>query len=153
MKVNYLADLLRFEFPRDQFALFGSAPLVVRGIKEENKDLDLIVTQGLWDDIVKEYNPPTQIALSGNLVLELTPNIEIFKTWPPFDDTDFLIINADYFDGVRYVKLEHVLAWKSSFGREKDIEDIKRIRSYIKTDESFAAGKDNTSSEGAWRGR
>ena len=110
MEVNYLADLLRFEFPKDQFALFGSAPLVVRGIKEGNKDLDIIVTQDLWDEIVKVYNPPTQIALSGDLALELTPNIEIFKTWPPFDHTDFLIKNADFFDGVRYVKLEYVLA-------------------------------------------
>ena len=31
--VRFLDDFLEYQFPRGEFALFGSAPLVVRGIK------------------------------------------------------------------------------------------------------------------------
>ena len=96
-----------------------------------NSDLDIIVTEQLWIQIAERYNPPAKVALSGDTALELTIHLEIFRTWPPFEETGFLIDAADIINGVRYVKLEHVLEWKSWLGREKDREDINNMRRFL----------------------
>jgi hypothetical protein len=60
-------------------------------------------------------------------------NIEVVRDMLPwFDDLDTLIDDADIIDGIRYVKLEHVLKWKKEMNREKDKNDIKIIEEFLK---------------------
>ena len=42
------------------------------------------------------------------------------------------IADADIIDGIRYVRLEHMIVWKSRMGRDKDLRDIGLILDYIK---------------------
>jgi len=126
--MKYLNDI---NLPRDKFALFGSAPLAVRGLRDCH-DLDLIMTDELWIDLQEHYYPdsenPNKIILLRSRISGET-QIEAFKTWEPwFDDVNELIESADIIEGVRFVNLENVKKWKEQMGREKDKKDLQLIK-------------------------
>jgi len=59
-------------------------------------------------------------------------NISIFKNWHPwFENTDYLIDEADLINDIKYVKLENVIKWKEQMAREKDLKDIEIIKKYL----------------------
>lgn len=121
-----LLKLRKLNLPTDEYAVFGSGPLAIRGIKDSN-DLDIIVKSDLWDKLTKRYLPQDgQYAKFIRI-----GSIEIYKNWKPwFSDSDKLINDADIFDGVRFVKLNHVLSWKKEYNREKDKKDVQLIEEY-----------------------
>jgi hypothetical protein len=122
---DLILELKNLNLPPDQFAIFGSGPLGIRGLKESN-DLDIIVKEDLWNELSKKY--PVQ-----NEKLITIGEIEFYKHWKPwYDNTDFLIDTADIIDGIRFVKLEQVLKWKKEYNREKDIADVKLIEEYLR---------------------
>ena len=124
--MKYLDELKRLDFPIDKFAIFGSGPLAIRGLREID-DLDIIVKPDLWNVLRKKY-------LIRNEKIEYIKigNIEIYKEWSPwFDDINQLIDEADIIDGFRFVKLKRVLEWKKAFNREKDKKDIELINNYL----------------------
>jgi len=121
-----LEELKRLRLPADKFAIFGSGPMSVRGMRESN-DLDIIVKKDLWDRLDKRFLIRSD---SGGIVLG---SIDVAKDWLPwFDDIDELIDTADIIGGFRYVKLEHVLKWKREMSREKDRKDVKLIEEYMR---------------------
>ncbi|GAF93599.1 unnamed protein product, partial [marine sediment metagenome] len=52
--MKYLDELKRLDLPKDKYAIFGSGPLAIRGLRE-NRDLDIIVKPELWEKLVNEY--------------------------------------------------------------------------------------------------
>lgn len=125
---NLFNQLKQLNFPKGKFAIFGSAPMAVRGIRKSN-DLDIIVTQDLWNDLVKLY--PNSLIESPYTALEIW-GIEVFKTWLELTNKiDEMIKNADIINDLPFVKLEYVLEWKKSMWREKDLKDIELVNQYI----------------------
>lgn len=129
MKVKYLDEVLALNLPRDQYALFGSTCLAVHGLRE-NKDVDILVKERIWKELVKEY------PLTKRGTIEIG-NVEIgYSFYNPFLNApiDDMIDTAEIIDGLKYVKLEYVLAWKKRRMSEKDIKDIRLIEDYLKSD-------------------
>ena len=125
--MKFLDELEKLNLPRDKFAIFGSGPLAVRGIRETN-DLDIIVKPDLWEELKKKY--PVTSEEKGLMVIG---NIEIYSKWGGwFSDLAQLIEEADIIQGLRFVKLERVLEWKKKFNREKDKIDVDLIYEYLK---------------------
>lgn len=122
--MKYLQELRKFNFPKEEFAVFGSGPLAIRNIRE-NEDIDIIVKKDLWEEIAKNHKINDKSSIS-------IENIEIWNKWEDFD-IDELIDNSDIIEGLRFVKLEEVLKWKRKMGREKDIKDINLIERFMKT--------------------
>jgi hypothetical protein len=121
-----LDDLRKLKLPADKFAIFGNGPLSVRGLKEA-KDLHIIVKKDLWDVLDRKFMARNNY---GGIILS---GVEVVKDMLPwFDDLDALIDSADIIDGIRYVKLEHVLKWKKDMNREKYKDDIKIIEEFLK---------------------
>ena len=126
--MKYLAELKKLRFPADQYAVFGSGPIAIRGLRESN-DIDIIVKPALWNKLCRKY-PVEKINHTEVIKLE---KIEIFKDWKPwFEDTNALIDEAEIINGVRFARLEKVLIWKRAMGREKDKADIKLMEGYLK---------------------
>ena len=126
--MKLLSQLKKLNLSTDQFAIFGSGPLAVRGIRE-SKDLDLIARKALWDKLAKKYPPVPEKPYCIRI-----GDLEIFNQWKPwFENADELIDSADIFDGIRYVKLDYVIHWKKAMGREKDLSDLKLIEQYLST--------------------
>jgi hypothetical protein len=124
--MKFLNELKNLKLPPEQFAVFGSGPLAIRGLREAN-DLDIIVTKKLWNKLIEKYNPTEK----GNEII--ISNISIFQDWKPwFSEIETLIKGADIIDEIRYVKLDKVMKWKQNLNREKDQKDIQLIKKYLK---------------------
>lgn len=111
-----LTELKGLGLPADEYAVYGSGPLAVRGIRRAN-DVDLIVTERLYEKLEGHLLPG-----DGK---QLSENIEAFRTWPGAPATvEELIARADIIDAIRFVRLADVAAWKAWRGRPKDLEDV-----------------------------
>ena len=45
--MKYLDELLELELPSAEYAIFGSGPMAIRNLRENN-DLDILVKEELW---------------------------------------------------------------------------------------------------------
>lgn len=120
---KHLCELKKLKLPKKQYAIFGSGPLAIRGIRK-SEDIDIIVNQTLWNKLVKKYPLNTEFLIKIN-------SIEIYKNWLPWiKDTDKIIEDSETIEGFPFVKLKHVFDWKRKYGREKDKKDIELIKQY-----------------------
>jgi len=127
-------NLKKLNLPKDQFVIVGSGPMSVRGIRE-SEDIDVIVTPTLWDELVKKYK--IKINSFGVETMYVDTDIEILNPAQslfgnskvvPFEE---IFAQADVFDGIKFLNLEHLKKIKRELGREKDLRDIKLIDEYL----------------------
>jgi len=138
---SLLKELRKLNLPEGEFAVFGSGPVAIRGIRPAG-DLDLIVTPAVWDFLLKrgykieetDWDFTDADGKKFNYHREFIPigSIEVWRKWSFLsDEAKELIKNADILNGIRFVKLEKVLEWKKAFNRPKDQEDIKLIEKFL----------------------
>lgn len=115
--LNKLRDL---RLPPGHYAVFGSGPLLVRGVIDEVTDLDVLVRGPAWGaatrvgDVLHLDEFDVDIVDAGDgLTLGTRWGIGEF-------DVDELIDTAELVDGLPFVRLEHVIAYKRLAGRPKD---------------------------------
>jgi len=131
MPNDLLQKIKGLNFPLGEYALFGSAPMFIRGLREEMHDVDLVVTEKLWKKMQTVPGWKMEAASSGDPVLRCE-ELEMFCGWAPGEwDVNELIKTADMIDGLPFVTLESVLKWKKAYGREKDLADVKKIEKYL----------------------
>jgi len=122
----------KLKLPVDKYALFGSAPLGIRGLKNCH-DIDIIVTEDLWDEYRNKKNWEIKIMPHGDKYL-LDNEIELWKDWKPGKwNIAQLIQEAEMIKGLPFVKLERVIEWKKLNVREKDLKDIEIIERFLRT--------------------
>lgn len=128
-------DLLRqldtLNLPIGHYAIFGSGPMAVRGLRESH-DIDLLVSKALFEEFSQK---PGWTAKTADCKAEKIVNgdIEMINEWKPGNwDTETLIREAELIDGVPYVRLEEVMKWKAIYGRQKDLDDIALLEEYLK---------------------
>jgi len=124
--MKYLDELREMNLPSHRYAIYGSGPLAIRGIRE-NRDIDIVVDDALYEELIKKYpedNNKKEIKYK---------NIEIFcSSKSLIDDPDKAIAQAEMIDGFKFIRLNELIKWKKKFGRPKDLKDIKLIKSYLK---------------------
>lgn len=107
--------------------IVGSTPLEVIGIREAG-DIDIVVAPELRE-------------IYGNGVAHLTDDLDIAvrnyvrNSKKCLIRDEQLIYDDNYhfmFMGCKFVNIEYILYKKSACGREKDIQDVKLIRSFLK---------------------
>ena len=117
------------KLPIGKYALFGSAPLGIRGLKE-CRDADIVVTADLWNEY-KEKGWEEKTSVGGSCCLR-KGEVELWKDWGPGRwEIEKLIEEAEIIDGLPFVRLVTVVAWKKQYGREKDLEDIEMIEKFL----------------------
>lgn len=110
---------------RDEFAIFGSGPMGIRGIRESS-DVDIIVRPDVWDRLCEKYEREKDFLIRVG-------DVEVYKNWSTwFSDMDALIDDADVIEGYRFVKLKYVVEWKKANGREKDLRDVELIEEFLR---------------------
>lgn len=134
MNINELLEKLnQLNLPRNQYAIVGSGPLAVRGIREAH-DLDILVTPELWDQLSQQYPVKhTPDLLFDQIELE---NLTILGRGSVFRDNpiasvDTQIKTADVFMGHNFLNLDLLKKFKAKLGREKDFKDIELINEYL----------------------
>ncbi|MFA6522526.1 MAG: hypothetical protein WCT24_02980 [Patescibacteria group bacterium] len=124
--MNHLDELKALNLPAGQYAIFGSGPMAIRGMRESH-DIDLIVKKGIYDALVAKH-PESIRENPSRLVIG---NIEVFKDWRTLtSQMDEMIDTAETIEGFPFVKLEYVVQWKKEMGREKDLKDLELIRTF-----------------------
>jgi len=115
--------------PKGHFAVFGSGPLIARGIISASNDLDVLCRGPAWTQVktikkveyLKEYDLEIVTLADGQLTFGTRWGIGSF-------DTDVLIDTAELLDDLPFVQLEHVVAYKRLSDRPKDREHLRAMR-------------------------
>lgn len=122
-----LEEFRELDLPDGEYAIYGSGPMAVRGIKS-TEDLDVIVTDGLYQELKRKYpkDPAKERVKIGE--------IEIYPVWawnPKMKGLEKSLERAELIKGFRYVRLEDLIKWKRKMARPKDFEHIKMIENYL----------------------
>jgi hypothetical protein len=130
-KFRLVRDL---NLPQGQYAITSSGPMGVREIREIG-DIDLVVDDDLWNELSSAY-PITKE--QGITKIRISRDIEAFAegSFPETRETDQpsvaeQIAQADIIDGLPFVSLRHVLYFKRTMGREKDVQDVAALERFL----------------------
>ncbi|OFW66136.1 MAG: hypothetical protein A2Z12_02565 [Actinobacteria bacterium RBG_16_68_21] len=120
--------LAGLDLPLPDHAVFGSGPLIVRGIVPAGSDLDVICRGPAWE-AARRLGPLVHDADHDVALVELYDGAITFGvSWGIGRfDIGMLIDTAEVIDGIPFVRLEHVIAYKQASGRTKDAEHLRLL--------------------------
>lgn len=125
-KLRCMDTLKELNIPKEDCVIYGSAPMVLRGLKEKNNDLDVLVKDSLWEKLSVKY--PNNI--NGDYIdingVSFTHTDMNFLG--PMDD---VIKKSDIIDGYYILTLAETKRWKEKLGSEKHLKDAKVIEEYL----------------------
>lgn len=139
-----LIEMLRHHVPSDfnpaDFVIAGSARLISHGIARPFTDLDLLARPGskTWQRALElafehasEYDHAplkTSNYTGAKIALLYGGAIEVCETWVlPGSTTEDLLAEAEEIDGLKYLPLKEVVAYKLTMNRKKDFADLAAI--------------------------
>jgi XTP/dITP diphosphohydrolase len=128
-----LDEFKKLALPDGKYVIYGSGPLGVRKIREA-KDLDVVVTNDLYRELLKKY-PETRKNATELLKVVRFINIGNIEVIPAdcslIKNIKKSIKEADIIGGIRFARLKDLVIWKRKMARPKDFEDIKLIENYL----------------------
>ncbi len=131
--MDLINKIKQLNLPFGKYIVFGSGPLQAHGIRK-TRDIDLLVLPELYNQLQQEgwEERSWETQLQGRYLYK--DNMEVVDNWTYGEynpDPKWLIENAEIIDGIPFAPLEEVIKWKSAYGRDKDIVDIKLIEEYL----------------------
>lgn len=124
-----LDQLRTLSLPSTDYAIFGSGPLLVRGIVDTVSDLDVVCRGEAW--VAATAAAAAQRVEEGVTVVSIGP-ISFGTSWGLGRfDIDRLIDEAETISGLPFVRLEHVIAYKRAAGRPKDLAHLQMIEKWV----------------------
>ena len=128
---DLLLELERLNLPEDQYVITSSAALAARGIRGA-KDIDIIVSDTLWDSLADKYTVNEEPFKS----IKITDTVEVLGPGSYFVDPsvatpDELLKDPEIIHGHPFVRLEELRRFKVLGNREKDIKDVELIDQYL----------------------
>ena len=128
---NELLDYLKgLDLPED-YAIFGSGPLLIRGIIESSNDLDVLCGPVSWRRALAIGKKVHLTDYGVDIVSVLDNRITFGTSWGiGHFDTMALVSSADVIDSLRFVRLEYVAAYKTIRANEKDRRHLAALQDY-----------------------
>ena len=122
-KVELLNLLEELNFPKDEYYVLSGASLVLRGIREEAGDLDLCISEELFNQIKDKYK----------LTDEKKNECGFYKI---SDNLEVVVDQKEKFkmeEGDKYnlEDLKTILDFKIKRNKPKDQKDIENIKKYL----------------------
>ncbi len=129
---NLFAALRSLQLPAGDYAVFGSGPLIVRGIIEADNDLDVLSRGAAWARATELgeliYLPDHDVEVASFFGGAIT----IGTKWAIGDfDPDELIDSAEIIEGLPFVRLEYVIRYKTIAGRPKDLAHLRLLEAAL----------------------
>lgn len=120
--------------PAGDFAIFGSGPLIVRGIIPASNDLDVICRGQAWEQAKMSGELKYLSEYDLSIVTMLDGQLTFGEQWGIGEvDINELIDSAEEIEGLPFVRLEHVSNYKKIGQRAKDIEHLKALDAFLST--------------------
>ena len=131
MNIALFDQLRQLELPTGDYAVFGSAPLAVRGIIPTCNDLDILCRGAIWKTVCQagttEFLPNYNVTIAsfyeGKVTFGTTWGIGKF-------DIDELIDTAEIIDSLPFVRIEHVISYKNIRSSAKDLLHLKALEGF-----------------------
>jgi len=118
--------LKQIALPQGDFAVFGSGPLIVRGIIPLANDLDVVCRGPAWDHAYRRGTITHLDQQDVEVVSFLDGRITVGRSWAYGEpDINDLIDTAELIRDLPFVRLQHVIAYKTIAGRPKDRDHLK----------------------------
>lgn len=135
--MSIINQVKSLNLPLGQYVVVGSGAMSVHGIRP-HKDIDLLVTQELYDELKRRGWEETEVK-PGFLVVkqndvEASVGMMTLEKYQP--NVHEVIAQAEIIHGVAFAQLKEIIAFKTEKGREKDLHDIKLIHLYLSRDKS-----------------
>ena len=117
--------------PATQYVVVGGAALSIRDLRDTD-DIDFVVTPELFELLLRsgwrqKIRPNGKPGLHHECFeAYLDVNTETFNR-----STSWLIENSGVVHGIPCVDLETLVGWKRTYGRDKDLRDVKMIESLV----------------------
>lgn len=124
-----ILDILsEYNFNFDEYVVISGAALVLLGVKEETKDIDISVTEDYYEYLEKNYECKLEKYDDKNDVnIYYIDDVINFSTnYYSDSEDDFVIIN-----GVKVQSIPAISKLKETLNREKDIKDLKLIDEFL----------------------
>jgi hypothetical protein len=124
-----LEKLHSLRLPLGHYVVTGSGPLAVRELREAN-DIDIQVDDELWAQLESVYGPS-----EDGRVLSVDADVDVHRdsAYEPLTgagDLSEQVRAADVIEGVAFMSLGHTKASKRAKGRPKDLEDIRLVEAW-----------------------
>lgn len=121
-------DILRLtkelDFLGEDCWLTSGAALVLYGVKESTRDIDLICTTDLADKLEEQGVPFRRDGLDGTRIFAVSGQVEVLENWRTEEVIEL--------EGLRAASLLSIRKQKEALGREKDLADIRLIDEFLK---------------------
>ena len=119
--------------PIGEYVVCGGGSLAARGIREA-RDVNILVLPALYQSIKEKGGWQETDYVTGEKILAMdgyqaaqSMNAGDYKV-----DAEKLIKSADIIEGLPFLNLSELVAYKKARGKEKDLKDIELIESYLK---------------------
>lgn len=120
-KEEIIRILRETAFDRDAYWVTSGAAMVLHGVKDLTRDIDLGCTSRMADELEKEgYR--TEVLADGSRKIVYSGTMEIFENW--IEDR---VVSLE---GLPVVSMDGMIAMKEKLGREKDLADILLINDF-----------------------
>ena len=127
-KIELLNLLKELNFPKDEYYVLSGASLVLRGIKDEANDLDLCISEELFNQIKDKFNLTNERKNECGFY-KINNNLEIVVD----KKEDFKMEIGEKYN---LEDLQTILDFKIKRNLPKDKKDMDNIKKYLYKNES-----------------
>lgn len=132
--MHSIQEVKKLDLPIGAYVVIGSGIMSALGIRE-SEDIDLLVTERVFEELKKRGWRYREIAIDGRLREKLAfERAEAYKDlWYGDERVDVadLIARSEMIEGVSFQPLDDLLKMKGAMNREKDRRDIESIQKYL----------------------
>ena len=115
------------EFMGPECWLTSGAALVLFGVRESTRDVDLVCTKELADRLEAEGYPFRRDGLDNTRIFSINEHVEVLEDWETEEVVEI--------EGLRSASLLSIRKQKEALCREKDLRDIALIDGFIREKE------------------
>lgn len=126
---KYTSWLSATGYTSDECHVSHGGSMLMMGLREETDDIDVTVTQAIWDDLIDKGYTVKVLPANGLCtevsIISVTENIDVHVL--DWDWDGRLVLDA----GIWYRDAETTLEDKIKLSREKDMADIQKLKEYL----------------------
>jgi hypothetical protein len=124
----FFRELTSLQLDPENFAIAGSGPLFARGWIDDPGDLDIVARGSAWDAAAKLGKVVPAPYSDVQHVTLFDGDIDILNGWfPERWPVDHIIDEADLICGLRFARLDVVVATKRMLARPRDLIHLRVI--------------------------
>lgn len=123
------------QLPAGTWVIFGSGPMIARGIISLENDLDIICLPDTWD-WARRFGKLFYLETEGVYIISIEGGAITLGTGWAYGDVDVpdLIAKANMIDGLPFAPLDAVVTYKKIAARPKDARHLDLIDQHLASD-------------------